>query len=170
MKFDPRVPKKKKTNLCIDMINIYIYIYIMRHCILKLFIKIKKSKNQPAINSNMEYRKSQQGTVSKEIEKIAYIYIYISVSTIDKRFFNFLPLEKVVSKISKIREFCRYRRKLPCNRMRNHWLEETRWQMIREFWIFMGFYLWHWQHKARAMVMLCWHEFWWTHAYFFFHQ
>ena len=49
----------------------------MRHCILKLFIKIKKSKTQPTINSNMEYRKSQQGTVSKEIEKIAYIYIYI---------------------------------------------------------------------------------------------
>ena len=51
----------------------------MRHCILKLFIKIKKSKTQPAINSNMEYRKSQQGTVSKEIEKIAYIYIYIYI-------------------------------------------------------------------------------------------
>ena len=94
----------------------------MRHCILKLFMEYRKT--QPTINSNMEYRKGQQGTVSKEIEKIAYItiyiYIYISVSTIDKRFFNFLPLERVVSKISKIGEFCRYTRKLPCNRMRNH--------------------------------------------------
>ena len=42
----------------------------------------------------MECCKSQQGTVTKEIEKIAYVYI-------DKRFFNFLPLERVVSKISK---------------------------------------------------------------------
>ena len=53
----------------------------MRHCILKLFMEYRKT--QPTINSNMEYRKGQQGTVSKEIEKIAYItmgiYIYIYI-------------------------------------------------------------------------------------------
>ena len=36
----------------------------------------------------------RKDSVTKEIEKIAYVYI-------DKRFFNFLPLERVVSKISK---------------------------------------------------------------------
>ena len=79
----------------------------------------------------MEYCKSQQGTVSKEIEKIAYI----SVSTIGKRFFNFLHLEKDVSKISKIREFCRYTRKLLCNRTRNHWFKrklDSKWSESSE--------------------------------------
>ena len=66
MKFDLHV-SKKKTNLCIDRI-----IKInSKHYKLKLFIKIKKRKTQRTINSNMECCKSQQGTVTKEIEKIA---------------------------------------------------------------------------------------------------
>ena len=68
--------------------------------------KLKEQPTQHTINSNMEYCKSQQGTASTEIENLAYIYI--SVSTIDKRLFNYLPWERVGRVKSQRASFCSY--------------------------------------------------------------